>query len=178
MSRIWLIAGAGLLGALLVAALVVALTQQEEPLPEGTPERTVQLFLVALQDEDFKLAHSLLSEEQRLECPLEEIAASAFGRSSDVEDSRVTLEKTTYLDGTALVIARVTRFRGSGPFGTSESAHEERYTLVKEDGEWRLSRHNWPYYGCDDRFPEPARPVRAAEPASTPAPAPRPTPSP
>ena len=127
-------------GVLLTASIVLALTQREDEFAEGTPERAVQRFLIAARDQDFSTAHALLSEARRQECPIEDLIGTPYGGKQDLENSRVTLEDTKDLDdGGAVVIARVTRISSSGPFGTSESSSERRFTLSQEDGEWRLT---------------------------------------
>ena len=179
MPKLWLIGGAGFLAALLVASIVVALTQRPEALPEGTPESAVQLYVTALEDGDFKKAHGLLSAERRAECSVEAIAFGDswdFGRAGRFADSRVILVDTNLLNGSAVVTARITTIQRNGLFGTSDDSREERYMLLKEDGEWRLDRIAWPYFGCVPTPIRPAPSTRAPEPA--PAPAPTPTPSP
>ena len=169
MSKIWLIGGGAFVVVLLVAAVAVALTQREEPLTEGTPERTVQQYLTAIQDDDFRVAHDLLSEKLRAECSIEEFASEAYGyRKTELSSSRVTLEDTKHLDGTAVVIARVTQVRGNGPFGTSEYSQRHPYSLTQEEGDWRFSDYPWPHYGCPTR---PA-PVYVLPPTPTPVPVP------
>ena len=56
MSRAWLLGGAALLSALLIGSVIVALLDEAEPLPEGTPEAAVQRYLKATEDQDYKLA--------------------------------------------------------------------------------------------------------------------------
>ena len=148
MPKIWLIGGAALLAALLLASVVVALMEREEVFPKGTPESAVQRYLIAAEEEDFKTAHSLLSAELRGECSVEQLAGTPFGRYRDLADSRVTLEDTIYLNGAAVVVVRVTRISGSGPFGTYESQHEQRYSISQEDGEWRFTEYPWLHYDC------------------------------
>lgn len=176
MPKYWLIGGGAFVGLLLVASVVVALTQGEDTLPDGTSERAVQLYIQAVRDDDFEGAHALMSEELKEECPVETLAARSFGGGREARDSRVTLRDSRTFDDTAVVTAEVTRIRGSGPFGTSESSHEQRYTLVQEDGQWRLSRASgssfggpWPYYSCRD--PEPFRAPAPPAPVATPTPA-------
>ena len=174
MSRTaWLIGAAVFVGVLLTASIVLALTQREDEFAEGTPERAVQRFLIAARDQDFSTAHALLSEARRQECPIEDLIGTPYGGKQDLENSRVTLEDTKDLDdGGAVVIARVTRISSSGPFGTSESSSERRFTLSQEDGEWRLTGDPWPFYGCprprlQEPVEAPARP-RAVEGEDTP----------
>ena len=177
MSKRWLIGGAAFLAVLLIASLVVALTESEDTLSGDTAEGAVQRYLMAVQDEDFLAAHGLLSKELREECTIEAFAGGAFRDGKGLAESRVTLEDKKDLNGSALVVARVTQIRGSSPFGTSESSFEQRFTLAQEDGEWRLTQYPWPYLGCGGPFPERPRPVEPAE-WSAPAPAPTPEPAP
>ena len=149
MPKYWLIGGATLATLLVAASVVVALTREVEQLPRDTPEGTVQLYLTALGKEDFGLAHGLLSARLKRECGIEDFASQRQLRMSrELEDSRVTLEGTRSLNGKVIVTGRFTRIRGSGPFGTSESSHEQLYTLAQEESEWRLSEYSWPHFGC------------------------------
>ena len=50
MTKLWLIGAGVLLGALLIAAVTVALLEQEDALPEGSPEAAVQSFLLSLEE--------------------------------------------------------------------------------------------------------------------------------
>lgn len=166
MSKAWLIGGAAFVAILLAGSIVVALVQQEQPLPEGTPERTVQLFLTSLRGGDLKQAYRYFSEELKEQCDLENFAGSAPWSERLLEDTRVAYQDTQDLGGTAVVTARVSRISGGGLFGTSESSHAERFNLVREVGEWRLSQQPWPHFGCNKLEPRPVSPgVGAAPPA-------------
>ena len=153
MSKLWLAGGATLLAALLIASIVVALTEREEPLPEGTPERVVQRFLQAIEAEDFVLAYGFVSDSLQQECAIEEFASRSMAFDRDLRDSRVTLEKTTRFDGSAVVVVDVTRFRSGGPFETSENSSEHRFQLRQDSGgQWRITDLRWPFYGkCGPR---------------------------
>ena len=169
MPKIWLISGGVLLTVLVVVSIVVGVTQREKPLPAGTPERAVQQFLKAIGDEDLKVAHAFMSDELKQACSIEEFAGRTFGGRSDLKNSRVTLKETKYLDGPAVVIARVTSISRNEPFGTSERAYEERFTLVQEEGQWRFTANPWPYYGCGRPDIYPPRPANLPTPAPQPA---------
>ena len=151
MSSRWLIAGAALVGVLLVGSIVVGLTQRAEEFPEDSPEAAVQQLLRAAEEEDFGAAHAMLSAGLRAQCSLDAFGGGPYGRKSELNDSRVTLQNTQALNGSIVVIARVTRIRSSGPFSTSESSHEQRYTLSWDGDEWRFTQYPWPYYGCPAR---------------------------
>lgn len=147
MSRMWLIGAGTALAVLLVASIVIAVVRKPEALPEGTPGRTVQLYLEAVSDDDFEAAYSLLSAELRLRCPIENMVSRRYAKER-LGDSRVTLKETTFISDRAIVIANVGTIRGNGPFGTSARTYEQSYTLAEEAGEWRFVNEPWPYHGC------------------------------
>ena len=153
MGRLWLIAGALSLATLLIAAIVISLIGSEQPMPEGTPERTVQRFLTALQVEDYRLAHSLLSDSRKEICKLTDLVGGDALGVERYEDTRVVLKDTEIFDDAAVVIASITTIENSGPFGTSEHSSDQSYDLVKEQGEWRIDERFWPHMGCVNSTP-------------------------
>ena len=157
MLRYWLIGSAVLLGALLIASIAIAVMQEQEPLPEGTPERAVQLYLAAVVDDDYQAARNLLSADLKRQCTIETMVSRTYARRQ-LRNSRITLAGTTYLDGKAIVTARVATISRDGPFGTSENSHDQRFTLIKENGDWLFSGASWPYGNCFE--PKPVLPVR------------------
>jgi hypothetical protein len=78
MPKIWLIGAGSLLAILLVASIIVALMQRVEPLPEGTPERAVQLYLEAIADGDLEAARDFLSAELKERCLVEDLAGRNY----------------------------------------------------------------------------------------------------
>ena len=175
MSRLWLIGGAVALAVLVVASIVVALLQSEATFPEGSPERAVQAYIEALEQDDLGLAYSFLATSLKEDCAIDEIFGPPTRFGPDAGQEQVTLRQTRMVDGTAFVTVRVTQFRRNGPFGSSESDFERTYTLRKEGSEWRFTRFPWPSFGChkeiiDDRGPairEPESREAATTPAST-----------
>lgn len=175
MSKAWLLGGGVLLGALLVGSVVVALLDEAEPLPEGTPEAAVQRYLKATGDQEYKLAYSLLSATLQEQCTLEQFYGGSPAPESRLGDNRITLEETKTIDDTAFVTVRVAQLRGGGPFGTQESSFEHRFTLRQEIGEWRFAEYPWPYFRCGP-FKVPPVVIEATPvvtPTATPAPASR-----
>ena len=170
MSRIWLIGGVAFLGLLLVASIIVALTIDEDTLQEGTPEAIVQDFLKAVDAEELQVAHSFLAEDLRQDCPVERFFGDPFPRGDQLKDARITFEKTTMVNETAFVTVRISRFQGSGPFGASESSHDQQYTLRQQDGEWQFSQFPRPFFRCG--------PFKIIEPTPTPETMPEPTSTP
>ena len=158
MPKMWLVGAGAALAALLIASIAIAVVSKPETLPDGTPERAVQLYLEAVSDDDFEAAHNLLSAELKRSCPVENMVGRFYAKDK-LSDSRVTLEETAFAGGKAIVIAKVTTIRGDGPFDTSARQHEQRYTLVEEDGEWRFVNEPWPYHGCGASRPATRAPV-------------------
>ncbi len=177
MSRNWLIGGGIFLVALLVASIVVALLEGEETFPEGSTEKAVQDYLRAAEDDDFETAYAFLSAALKEDCAIEELAAGNVPGRGGLGDGRITLEKTDTVGTTVFVTVRVASIRDSGPFGTTESSFEQRFSLTEQDGQWRLTQYPWPFFRCGPFKPEPApRPppptVVSAEPTQTPVPGP------
>ena len=168
MTRSWLIAGAAFLVVLLVVAVVVAIVEDEDSFAEGTPEARVQSFLRAVHDEENQIAHDSLSDELKEECGPAQFS-SRSGRPGMKYD-RISLKRTKIEGDNAFVTVRVTDFRNSGFFGTSDFSHDQRFALVRQDGAWFFSEFPWPYFSCGPysipRAPLPVKPppVRAPVP--------------
>ena len=155
MAKGWLIGGAVLLGALLVASIVVALLEETELLPEGTASATVQRFLMAVEDEEFELAHGFLTEDLKAECPVDEFFG---GTIRGMRDNRITLVGTRTAGEAVFVTVRITEFhRGGEPLGSSESSFEHRYSLRQQGDLWLFTEYPWPFFRCG-----PFKPQRAA----------------
>ncbi len=182
MTKLWLIGAGVLLGALLIGAVTVALLEQEDTLPEGSPEAAVQSFLLSLEDDEFGASYDSLSAELKEECEIDDLFGSTMRSDGRLESNRITLDKTTFVNGTAIVIVRLTQFQGSGPFGSSEYSFQQRYSLAQEEGEWKFKEYPWPLFQCGPFKPVPEfRPLPEGRPPPAPAPtaepAPKPTPS-
>lgn len=139
----WLVGGVAALSFLVAVSLVITLTDVEENLESNSPERTVQLYLRALKETDFKTAYGLLSNEVKLNCTVGLMASSNSHMTRELSESNVTLVGTTLINDTAIVTVRVTSLRNEGIFGTADDSHEQRFALVKQDGRWQLSNDPW-----------------------------------
>ena len=155
MTKLWLIGAGVLLGALLIAAVTVALLEEEDTLPEGSPEAAVQSFLLSLEDDDFGASYDFLSAELKENCEIDDLFGSTMRSDGRLESNRITLDKTTFVNGTAVVTVRLTQFRGSGPFGSSESSYPQRFSLVQEEDEWKFKEYPWPLFRCGPFKPAP-----------------------
>jgi hypothetical protein len=175
MAKCWLIGGGGFVGVLLIASVVLALVRSEASFPEGSPEAAVQIYLRALQDEEFATAHSLFSAELRAECSLDDFRSGLIDYKGAIADQRVILEDTDDSNETVAITARISRISDSGPFGVSEYSSRQVFTLRQEDGAWRFTKQPRPFFGCDRLDPTPDFDPQAAEPKLAPEPGPAPS---
>lgn len=169
-SSRWL-AGAVVIVAVIIAFSVVmaVLGRDREPdlLPDGTPGRVVQDYLLVVQDEGIRAASALLSEETRERCDWDNLSGGSFYAPlgyfpSDSFSIRLLREEE---DGDeAIVTVEVTEVDTPGDipfFGGSVSEYETTYTLVREEGAWRLDYPGW----CPDKAtPTPPATTTAEEP--------------
>ena len=157
LSSRWLLAITGVVVALIVVSVVVALVNPRgaaATLPQDTPEGTIQRFILALQDEDYSLAYSYLSDELKKSCPVANMRENVQWFSEASRDRRVALlEKDELSGGRVQIRVRVTEVNVSPPFGVNENSHQERYVLVQEAGEWRFAELPWPIDWCPTTVP-------------------------
>jgi hypothetical protein len=166
LSSKWLAGIAAVVVVLIVASVAVALTVGRETtksLPESEPEGIVQRYILAVQDRDYRLAHSYLSERLKDFCTEEHLRSSSRWFAERSGEGRITLVGTdTLSDGRREVRVRITDVNVSPPFGVNEYSHEERYLLTQADGQWRIDAPPWPVGWCpglEERGPKPPRPA-------------------
>ncbi len=124
--------------------------------------------------------------ELKGDCKIDDLFGTTMRSDGRLESNRITLDKTTFVNGTAIVIVRLTQFQGSGPFGSSENSFQQRYSLVQEESEWKFKEYPWPLFRCGPFKPVPVSPLPESRPGPVPPqpvpsptaePAPKPTPS-
>lgn len=168
-SSRWL-AGAVVLVALLVvfSTVVAFLNRDREPdlLPEGTPGRVVQDYLLAVQREDTDAAYALLSEEARERCDPDALSDGHFMLPRDSFSVRLVETETDGDEATVTVDVTQVDAPGDVPLlGGSVSDYEATYRLLREQGEWRLRDHGWPGWSCPPKAtPTPLATTTAQEP--------------
>ena len=179
MAKVWSIVAAVVLVLLLVASVVVAVLEREEPFEAGPPEAAVQDLLRAVEEDEFETAYGLLSAELREECSAERVFGAPFRFKRQFEGNRITLEQTTEVGETTFVTVRISSFERDGPFGSSENSFLQRYALRQAEGEWQFVEFPWPLFQCgqsklapeppmepvrvpDDSRPGPVGPVRVS----------------
>ena len=168
LSSKWLVGIAVVVVILVVASLAVGLTVGRgaaKSFAESEPEGIVQRYTLALQDGEYRVAHSYLSERLKRFCTEENLRMNGRWFAEQSGETRITLiGKETLSDGRTEVQVRVTDVNVSPPFGIDESSHEERYVLIQENNQWRLDEAPWPVGGCpglEKQLPIPLKPVPA-----------------
>jgi hypothetical protein len=141
-DRSLLLIGAGLLGVVVVAALIVVLLGSREaaPLPADSPEGVVQRYLAAFEDGDYPAAYGYFSQTIRegMDEATYERSVREFGYAYDVS-RRVLFDRTTLNGDRATVHLTVEEYYSGGPFGAGDTYRSSRMiTLVREDGAWRI----------------------------------------
>ncbi|MDE2836205.1 MAG: hypothetical protein OXL97_01660 [Chloroflexota bacterium] len=164
-SSRWLAGAAVIVAVIIVFSVVLAvLSRDREPdlLPAGTPGRVVQDYILAVQREDAHAAHALLNEERQQQCDPDAVSERAFDLPDDSFSMRLISEEVDEDD--ALVTIAITSVDAPGGMpllGGAVSDHETTYSLVREQGEWRLSHTFWPGWRC----PPKATPTPLEEPS-------------
>lgn len=152
LSGRWLVGVAGIVVALIVASVIVALTTSRGAvagLSEDTPEGVVQGFLLAIQDRHYSQAQGYLSADLQESCTVDHVRETARWYVERSADRRVSLLGAEPLpDDRVEVRVRVTEVDVSPPFGVSERSFTQRYTLAQEDGAWRFVEPPWPVQWC------------------------------
>lgn len=143
-NRILLIVVA--VAVLAIVATVILSGRPPQQLDPGTPEATVQTFVQAAIDRDFLVAESQLSTTLTADCRTQL-------RQAWIEDSvRVTLDDVLVDGDTATVYANVQSGSG-GLFDSYRGSSDNAFSLIREDGEWRITQPGWPYLYCEEVRP-------------------------
>lgn len=143
-NRYLIIVGAGLF-ILIVSSLIVALTAKVSTLEEGTPERSVQLFLENLKNDQFSEAHSFLTQGKQKTCDAVHFLRefSDYG-DSQLQDANISWIKPNQEIAQATIVnLEISRIEPS-PFGSSENSYQESFTLIFENNMWKIAEFNFP----------------------------------
>ncbi len=163
MSSRWLAGAALVILTILVVSVVVAMLNRSREttlLPEGTPEGTVQRYLLAIEEDGSRKAYEYLSPTLQEKCEFQHFRDSARRLDRRIggtaEDLRVTLEGTQAINGRVEVQVRITQFRVSAPFDVNEYSHTQHFVLERLDGTWRFVEPPWPMTWCPEDKEQPA----------------------
>lgn len=146
MGTSWWIGGLAVVAV--VVLVVVALTRDPVTLDADTPEGTVQIYLQAVNDEDYQRAFDLIDPIVTDGCTPADIAAARF------EDSfTAVLVSSETFDNTASVEVDLGFGATPGPFDPGRSGYSEYFELTHSNDDWLISSDPWPYFTwrCDQQ---------------------------
>lgn len=134
-----------IIGLILVASVITLnIGNKPSKMPEGSPARTVQIFLEHVSSENYDSAYNSLSIELKKTCGFTDFAADSFNEKARY--SRSTFKHlTTHLDNLeSVVLVEVIEVEPAFPIGTSENSYQEKFNLVKENMNWKISQLQFP----------------------------------
>ncbi|WP_434994439.1 hypothetical protein [Arthrobacter sp. Ld5] len=139
-DRLLLVIVAGIAVLVIVAVAVVFTRGEPDALDGSTPAGVVQRYSTAVLDGDTAAATAYLTESARSEC------RAVLG--DPPSPARVVLISTDEREDSALVRVSVVSSDQGGPFGPSEYEMEDRFSLQKMDGQWRIDQAPYQLLVC------------------------------
>jgi hypothetical protein len=140
-----LLIGFGIAIAILVfvaIALVLTVGQQKPAmLAEGTPEGTVQRYLVALQNKEFDKAYDFLSSEATSEFPKPQTRDMWIQSAQGLQELawKANLGKVSVTGDTARVEVNIQTFRAGGAFDNNSYSRNVTFFLKKQGQSWLIT---------------------------------------
>lgn len=124
-----------------VILAVVALARDPVTLDPGTPEGTVQAYLQAIADEDYKAALAQTTNDIQQRCSPEMLADNVY-----YETFSATLGDVEEFG--SVTVVEVSINQGSSGFDTG---YFERIEVAEEEGRFAITGDPWPYftYSCE-----------------------------
>jgi len=133
------------IGSILVAS-IIALNIGNKPskMPQGSPARTVQIFLEHVSGGNYDSAYNSLSIELKKTCSSTDFAADSYNEKARYSRSTFKHLTTQLADLESVVLVEVIEWEPAFPIGTSENSYQEKFNLVKENGNWKISQLQFP----------------------------------
>jgi hypothetical protein len=119
-----------------VALVVIGLNRSPDQFDPASPEGTVQSYVAALVAGDFETAATFWSEDDCLPASIEP--------TEGAPDISATLVSVDEDDAEATVVIRITNNASDPLNGIYE--YQEWFTLVNDEGGWKIRQPSWPYY--------------------------------
>jgi hypothetical protein len=127
----------------IVVVLMVGRSRPTPPADPASPAGVVQAYIEAWRVGDVERAHSYLTREARAEA--ESRDRTTYRPSAD-DNNRIVVETVSMTGTTAEVKVTISRFQArSDPFSAGTYHRDVTVRLLREDGEWRISRPIEPY---------------------------------
>lgn len=147
------------IGVLVLAALALFFVRKDTATyrPDNTPEGVVYDFALALQRDDADRAYGYLADQNNKPTRSAFIQSLHNGYLS-VDNNALQVGEATISGNDAWVEVTIQYF-GSGPFESGWS-NQDRATLVRQNGAWKIVSVPYPYWSYDwyQPTPEPVKP--------------------
>lgn len=136
-----LIAILSIIVVIVIVALVVVFTRgAPADVDPSTPEGVVQSYTRSVISNDRDAALDLLAADIRNNCDRSE--------PNNMRDLRMTVISTKVNGNTAVVEVTISHGAGDGLFGDSGYTSDESFTMVREDGAWKVDYTPWEFMLC------------------------------
>lgn len=143
------------IGLLVVAALVLFFVRNEKPAygPEDTPEGVLYNYAVALQLHDYERAYGYLAQKENK--PTYNAFHQAFlTRQLDTGTTALQIGNVQMLENGEAWVSVTIQFAGNGLLDNGWS-NNDKGTLVRQNGAWKITYLPNPYWGWDWYQPTP-----------------------
>ncbi len=140
-ALLWVLGG--LVLVTLVIGAVVGAVRDPATLDPQSPEGVVQSYLEAVFDHDYTNAVGYLTAETAERC-----RPSAFRDAWVPDDLIADLDEVRVRDGQADVRVQLRSTADPLPFESMDPS-VETFTLVDDDGPWRITDEPWPLHSCE-----------------------------
>jgi hypothetical protein len=141
---------AAIIALLAVVTLAIVLaTGNKQPvlLPEGTPDGTVQRYLLAIDSGDYQTAYNYLSFPPGDKTTTYDIWRQSFNYPSTRPAYKANLVKTSITGDNAIVDVSIEVFRGGGGlFNNPSSSSLITFNLQLIGGAWKITNPTYVYW--------------------------------
>jgi hypothetical protein len=136
------------IGVLVIAALLLFFMRRGEAkyVDEITPQGIIQNYVLALQKKDFEKAYGYLAEEEG-KPEFGQFRDSFISSFDSYNRAGLTFGTSSETGETAFVTVSIQQNYG-GPFNEMSRSHES-VDLTKQNGNWKIRRFPYPFWGYD-----------------------------
>jgi hypothetical protein len=148
-NRVLLLFGAfiGLVAVVTMALVIATGNRPVKLLPEGTPEGTVQRYLLAIDSGDYHTAYNYLSFPPADKTTTYDIWRQGFNYPSTRSAYKATLAQSTITGSEANVSVVIEVFRpGGGVFNNPTYTNNIVFSLSQVSGAWKITNPTYVYW--------------------------------
>ncbi|GEM_PF-888804 len=160
---LYLLAGVAIVLLAGMVALLLVGGRKPAEFPEGSPEKVVQQYLLALESGRWDEAYGYLSDSVKSNTLEGKNLKQDYERRvvNHQSSTRIILERSETTGTDATVMVSISTFRSTGPLDTSEHSQRIDFRLRQESGQWKIRSPSYPpYFGA--LLPGPPSPLEPA----------------